>query len=91
MEENQISNDEIVVAITNHHEQLIDQGREITKNTQKSRTTALNHFKKFLIYENSTYSSLNEMPAEVLPDCILGRFSDYISKVVKSVKKIQYS
>ena len=87
MEENQISNDEIVVAITNHHEQLIDQGRIITKNSQKSRTTALNHFHKFLAYENSPYSSLNEMPAEALPDCILGRFSDYITKVVKSVKK----
>jgi len=66
---------------------LTDKGRISAAKRASLHKTAGNHFKKFLSFEQSPYRSLEEIPEEFVVDSLLGRFSDYLSKQVKTVKK----
>lgn len=69
----------------NQPNDLEDVGRRSGKKRSALHLTALKHFKDYLAFSGSEFSSLDQIPENLLEDKILGYFSDYISKEVQSV------
>jgi hypothetical protein len=66
---------------------LIDVGRISGNQRTHLHRTAHNHFKRFLNHTGSNYTCIDDIPENDIEDKILGYFSDYLIKHVKSIKK----
>ena len=69
------------------NQELVDAGRIVNKSKCALRKTTSNHFKKYLLFINSEFQNLDQIPENLIKDEILGKFSTYLKDHVRTLTK----
>ena len=69
------------------NQELVDAGRIVDRSKCALRKTTLNHFKKYLLFINSEFQNLDQIPENLIKDEILGKFSTYLKDHVRTLSK----
>jgi hypothetical protein len=69
------------------HLVLTDVGEHRAESTKDTTKTAIGHFNRYLVYQKSPADSIDDLESDDITQEIIGKFSDYLKKVVGVAQK----